>query len=196
MKIKKVLISLFVLLNISAVLYSNRPGFTSGIHDKFLSHLSGAASYSIKYVEWYITDKLLWYAYLIGLGNRWLMFGYQNHFNWWYQIKGKYADSEVMLLPLPRQSKRTFWQWLLFDFKEAKILHNIYPNAYAREAYAKYLCRKFASHNNSLIESIIWEINWQYILDPKTANERGTYLDPNISSQVMHVFNCSQEIKQ
>lgn len=196
MKIKKILISLFAVLNISAVLYSNRPGFTAAIHDKVLSNLSPVASYNIRYVEWYLSNNLLWYAYLIGLGNKWVMFGYQNHFNWWYQIKAKYADSKVVLLPLPRQSKRTFLQWLLFDFKEAKILHNIYPNPKVRESYAKYLCRKFSLHDNSPIESIIWEVYWQYILDPKSARERGTYLDPNVSSNVMHVFNCSEEVQK
>ena len=196
MALKKILISFFAVLNISAVIYSNRPGFVSSIQDKLLSNcFSQIASYNIRYVEWFISDKLAWYAYLVGLGNRWLMFGFQNHFNWWYQIKAKYQDSEIVLLPLPRQSQRTFLQWLLFDFKEAKILHNIYPNQNARESYAKYLCRQFPSHNNFQVDSIVWEMYWQNILEPKYAREKGAYLAPEINSQVLNVFKCPEENK-
>ena len=180
------------MLNISAVLYSNRPGFVAGIHNKFLSNFSPLASYNIRYIEWFISDKLLWYAYLVGIGNRWLMFGYQNHFNWWYQIKAKYANSETVLLPLPRQSKRTFWQWLLFDFKEAKILHNIYPNEYARRSYSYYLCRNFSTYNNSPVNSILWEIYWQNILEPRYAREQGTPFDPNVYSRGLNEFKCPE----
>ena len=191
MILKKLLISFFAVLNISAVLYSNRPGFVTSVQDKLLnSCFSQLAAYNIRYVEWFISDKLAWYAYLVGIGNRWIMFGFQNHFNWWYQIKAKYADSETVLLPLPRQSKRTFWQWLLFDLKEAKILHNMYPSEGARQSYSYYLCRRFSLYNNSSIDSILWELHWQNILEPKYARERGTYLDPKEYSQVLNEFKC------
>ena len=177
-------------MNISAVLYSNRPGFTACIQNKVLNCFSQVAASNIRYVESFVSNQLFWYSYLVGIGNRWIMFGYQNHYNWWYQIKAKYTDSETILLPLPRQSKRTFWQWLLFDLKEAKLIHNIYADEKARRAYSNYLCRQFSTYNNSPVDSVIWELQWQNILEPKYARENGTYLDPNISSEILNEFKC------
>ena len=193
---KKILISFFVVLNIVTVLYANRPAFVESVPDKLLNeHLSQTATYNIRYIQWCIKQKLQMYGYLAGLGNHWIMFGYQNHFNWWYRIKAEYADGEKIILPLPRQSKRNFFQWLLFDLKETKLLHNIYPDASAREAYAKYLCRQYPVHNNSQVESIAWELYWQYIYEPKQALLQGTHLDPKINASILNVFECPEVIQ-
>lgn len=190
---KKILISIFCVLNIVAVLFSNRPTFTSVACEKFIdSCLNKTAAYNIRYLAWYFKSKIQMYAYLAGLGNHWIMFGYQNHFNWWYRIYAKYGSSQKILLPLPRQSKRTFWQWYLFDFKEAKFHHNIYADAAARESYAKYLCRQFPTHNNSPIKSIEYELYWQQILEPKIVRETGKYLDSRINMQLLNTFNCPE----
>ncbi len=193
LSMKKALISLFIILNMVAVLYSNRPAFIDTIPNKIIEgYFSKTASYNTRYILWLLAEKIRMYAYLAGLGNHWTMFGFQNHFNWWYVIKAKYADGHVVLLPLPRQSKRTFWQWLLFDLKEAKFHWNISSETHAREKYAKYLCKQFKKDKNSQISSIKWKVYWQYIKEPKEAIKTKSYLYPKIDSSLLHNFKCSK----
>lgn len=192
-KIKKVIISLFIILCISTVLYSNRPSFIGTMIDKTLdNHFSKIAAYNIRYVIWAIKNKIQMFGYMAGLGNHWIMFGFQQHFNWYYKIKAKYLDGSVILLPLPMQSKRTFWQWLLFDIKEAKFQHNIYQREDMRKAYAMHLCKNYPEYKGYPIRSIEWFMYWQYINDPKLARQLGTHLDKKMHKKLLHSFSCSE----
>ena len=120
--LKKILISAFVILNIFTVLFMNRPHFfIKYVNEAIDSYKNPMFAWKLRMGSWYIAR----YAHLVGLDNRWQMFGRQSRFNWWYDIKAKYSNDEIVLLPLPRQSKKTFLEWLLFDFKEAKFHLNL-----------------------------------------------------------------------
>ena len=191
---KKVIISCFVILNILTIVYFNRPSFIDKVSNNFVDkYFSQTAAYNARYALWFISSKLTLYGYLAGINNHWIMFGSQSRFNWWYKIKAKYTNGEIVLLPLARQSERTFWQKNFFDFKEAKILHNLYSNSLWREKYANYLCRQYSSNNGSSVKSIEWEVYWQKLYDPKEARRLGTHLSPEISSSLLNSFNCKKE---
>ena len=195
--IKKIIISIFVTMNIVAVLYSNKPGFISTISNKFVNGcFSKVAATNIHYMSNFIENKIRWYAYLVGLNNHWIMFSFQPRYNWWYRIKAKYENSEIVLLPLPRQSKRTFWQKIFFDFKEAKLEHNLYGNKKRRDNYANYLCRTFKIYKNSKIDSIIWELHSKSILPPKEACIKGMYMGNDEQLKNLDIFSCKELTKQ
>ena len=184
---KKLLISLFVVFNIFTILFMNRPMFLSNALNKTLdSYQNPQLAYKVRYFFWLIKR----YAHLVGLDNRWQMFSKQTRFNWWFTITANYKDFEKVLLPLPRQKKRNFFESEFIDFKEGKFYLNIYNNEVGREAYARYLCRKYHVYDGSPIQSIVFERSYQDILPPEETRKRGRYLDPNITTEVINTFQC------
>jgi hypothetical protein len=165
----RVLISGFVLLNLATVLWTNTPPSVLQVcREAVDAHFSPQNAYRIRYVDW----RWQQYAHVVGLNNRWQMFGRQSRFNWWYSIRAIYSDGETeksVLLPLPNQSPRTFLDRYVFDLKECKFELNIYLNEVARESYSRYLMRQYSEHEGMPIRSIRWFLGTQMILEPKDA---------------------------
>ncbi len=185
--LKKTLIYIFVGINIFTVLYMNRPVCFIQIVNKVIdNYKSPVFAYKLRLLSWCIKS----YAHIVGLDNQWQMFGRQSRFNWWYLIKAKYDDSKIVVLPLPGQTSRNFIERNLIDFKEGKFHLNLYNNEVGRETYSRYLCKKFSSSDVSGIQSIIFELWYQYILPPEEAGQKEKYLDPNVYSQVLNEFRC------
>lgn len=180
-------VGVFIALNLATVLFMNRPAWVTQAINRALaaSHSSIIGQWE-RGGEWLIAQ----YAHAVGLDNRWQMFSHNSRFNWWYVIEGRYADGAIVVLPLPRQSRRTFWQWALFDFKVAKFHLNLYTDPAAREAYAHYLCRHYPLHANAPIQAIVWELHHQMIRDPMEAAAQGSHLEPHSYGQLLHDFQC------
>ena len=185
---RKFLISLFILLNIFTVIYVNRPlpvKDTEGSKLKGILH-SVRAENSQGFFDLLFTG----YGNFVGLGTRWLMFILQDKYNWSYLIKARYADSSEVLLPVPRQGKRSILQREFFDFKDAKFQYNFNYRLYAKEHYASYLCRKYPIYNGSKVRSIVFELSKQNILEPNDAAKRKAYLEPVIRKEMPETFSC------
>ena len=127
--IKRFFISLFVLLNIFTVIYVNRPVPIKEIQGNKLKEILHSPRYDS--IGSKIGILFTSYGELVGLGTRWLMFILQDKYNWSYLIKAKYADSSEIILPIPRQGKRSFLQREFFDFKDAKFQYNFNYRQYA-----------------------------------------------------------------
>ncbi len=121
------------------------------------------------------------------------MFAHNSRFNWWYVVKAEYADSTVVDLPLPGQRPGTFWQRNLFDFREAKLNLNLYPNILPRKAYSFYLRRQYPTHGDFPLTSIIWELHYQYILDPMDSALHRSHLDPNVTTRLLNQFDYTPQ---
>lgn len=186
-KTRKTIISLFVILNIGTVLFMNRPIFFIDAVNGLINNWNlPSVKYKTTLYSWYIKN----YAHIVGLDNRWQMFGRQSRFNWWYSIKARYANQEIITLPLPRQSPRTWFQSSLIDFKEGKFHLNLYPRSVERENYSRYLCRQFPGLKGAPIDSIIFELNYQNILPPQEALKQGMHMDPNVYTSLLNEFRC------
>ena len=156
--------------------------------------LGPEVGYRAKYCDWMIR----YYAYYLGLGVKWQMFGRQSRFNWYYVITGVYVDSDSgesteRILPLPRQSERSFIEENLLDFKEAKFLLNIYNDEKAREMYARYLARQFPSNDGKRISKIRFTLATQHILPPIIAVREQRLLEPRVNEMLINEFDVSAE---
>ena len=152
-------------------------------------------AYQIKYSEW----CLRYAAHIAGLDNKWQMYGGQSRFNWRFVIVGTYrqgGELRDVILPLPRQSERTFWQRKLFDIKEAKFHLNIYNDQLARETYARYLARQYPMNANAFLDRVRFELHIQYILPPMVAVREQKLLEDQTISQVISDFDVTQDIAQ
>jgi hypothetical protein len=150
--------------------------------------------YRFRLVDWMIRYS----AYCIGLNGKWQMYGGQSRFNWSYVITGVYIDSNSgesteRVLPLPRQAERTFVERQWLDFKEAKFLLNIYSDELARETYARYLARQFASFDGKPIASIRYTLVTQQILPPIIAVREQQILEPRVEKMVVNEFDVTME---
>ena len=168
---KRLIVSCFILLNIATIVCANLPApvgvfATQWLDD--LEHYSPLNAFRVKHAAW----RWRQYGYNAGIDNRWQMFGYQSRFNWWYDIRAVYSDGlnqSAILLPLPNQSARSVAERFVFDLKERKFELNLYGNAVAREAYARYLARQYPTHDGLPIKRIRWYLGSQMILPPDEA---------------------------
>ncbi|MBL8810394.1 MAG: hypothetical protein JNM43_09490 [Planctomycetaceae bacterium] len=154
--------------------------------------LSPEAAYRIRYGEWLYRYA----AHLGGFDNKWQMYGGQSRFNWRYTITAHYSDGDrtaSRVLPLPRQSERSWFQATFVDYKEAKFLLNIYNDRLARETYARYLARQFAQHEGLPVSQISYTLSIQYILPPIVAVQQQRLLEPDVLSDVIDVFDVTVE---
>lgn len=181
--VRKTLISAFVILNVSTVLYMNRPVVVDA---KIKENFPARLNWGIEYGGWLIAR----YAHVVGLDNRWQMFGQQSRFQWWYVIKANYENDKERVLPLAMQSERTFWEDFLFDFKEAKLYLNLYTRPDFRETYARYLSRQFATFEGAPVTSIVYELHWRNILNPQEAARRGFHLEERSYKQLLQEVEC------
>jgi hypothetical protein len=126
------------------------------------------------------------------------MYGGQSRFNWSYIITGVYVDtgsgeSTESILPLPRQSERSFVEDKILDFKEAKFLLNLYGDEKARETYARYLARQFPSNDGKTISRIRFTLATQQILPPLIAVREQRLLEPQVDEMLINEFDVSAE---
>jgi hypothetical protein len=186
--VAKIIISLFAVLNISTVLYMNRPEqLIAATESAFRRHLDGWTRYQVNRADWLVRR----YANVVGLDNRWEFFGRVSRFNWHYLVHARTADGRMTVLPLPRQSPRTFAQRTFADFKEAKFHLNLYTRPRAREAYARHLCRAYPTVQGASVSSVVFELYTQNILPMGAAVRRGVTLEPDVDKWQGDEFRCS-----
>lgn len=165
----KIAISVFVVGNLLTVLCINTPdSFQRSFHSSLKGCLSEWNAYRLDQANY----RWRQYAYVVGLDNRWQMFGRQSRFNWWYDIRAVYSNGIVeksILLPLSNQSQRSILERYIFDQKERKFALNIYQSELGREAYSRYLMRQFSELDGMPIKSIRWHLCTQRILPPEEA---------------------------
>lgn len=181
---KKLLISAFVVLNVFTVLYMNRPKWLVRTQADAVAACPPPVAAVLRQGDYLDRD----YAHASGLDPTWQMFGALSRFDWWYVIKAEYADGQTVLLPLPLQSERTFWEARFADFKEAKFHLNMYNDRPTRQAYALYLARVYHDHDGAPIRAIVWELHYQGFLPQEEARRLGTHLEPESHSLVLDTF--------
>jgi hypothetical protein len=185
--VRNVLISLFVVLNLAAVLHANRPSWASKSADAALDTVFGpSGAYRSRLAGWLLSR----YEHLSGLNNRWEMFSHQSRFNWWYGIQAVTSDGTAFDLDVPLQGNRTVAQRTLFDFREAKYHLNLYGNVDLRNRYGRYLCRQFPSALGMEVRSVRFLLRHQMLLPPQEARIRGTHLDPNVYTRPLSETSC------
>lgn len=174
-KIKTLIISVFIILNLFTVAYYHFPQRIRRVTDKIFP--------SLKLIREY--------ASAISVTAHWGMFTSLEKEKWWILIKGKYENSqEEVILPIPLQGKRDFLEKYFFDFREVKFFVNLFKEKYRQERYARYLCRRFPENKGSKIIKIIYEQYIQKKYNPKEAWERGYYLEPSYNKTVLNTYYC------
>lgn len=164
--------------------------------DGFFSNVESASDAQIAYRARQGDWAMRYAAHVVGVDGKWQMYGGQSRFNWRYIITAVYGDdlqSEEIVLPLPRQTDRTSLACKFADFKEAKFLLNIYNDEMARETYARYLARQYATHDGLPISRIRYTLAIQHILPPIVAMREQRLLEPDEICDVINDFDVTME---
>jgi len=185
-KFRKSSINGFIVLNLLTVFYFNSPSWFTPLIQRLAEPLPAPLKSSWAFIQ----RSFGQYGHVTGMNGRWFMFGHQSRFNWWFFIMSTHFDGQTVALPLERQSSRTFWQDVLFDFKEAKFHLNLLTMERARLAYARYLCRQYPEAGGLPIQSIVFEIHQQRILPPQEAASANGHLSNQIRAQVFLNYPC------
>jgi hypothetical protein len=183
---KKVLISVFAVLNICCVLISNKPNWLERASERVSSGWDPYTQWRIQQLQW----GLRTYAFLVGLDNYWTLFSYLPRFNHWYSITATYTDGSTRLLPLPMQGDRTFWERYFFDFRAAKYYLNIYNQTFLMDRYGRYLCKRFAEYGSAQAVSVTIELYHQNILPREVARKRHTPVEPQAYHRTFSHVSC------
>ncbi len=169
-RFKRGLICLFIFVNLLAVFHSNRRNW---FDLEKLTDWSPSNLYKIQ--KWHWRTSI--YGHLIGADNRWEMYSYMWRDDWSLVYKARYqGEKEDLVLPLALQTRRALIDEYFFDFKEAKFRLNTYRNKDARVAYAKWLCKKYSTHNGKPIESVSCDLESTPIRPRYEAKLAGSHL--------------------
>ncbi len=183
---KKVLVSLFAVLNLCCVLFANEPDWAQRARARWAEGKDPWTVYRVEQLEWYLRT----YSYYVGLDNYWTLFSSLPRFNYWYVITADYTDGSRRLLPLPLQGKRSFMQRYFFDFRAAKYYLNIYNHQPEMERYERYLCRQFPGDESAQIVSVKIELYHQNIYPREVALERGSTHEPQFYHRTFSEVSC------
>lgn len=179
LKIKRLFILIFIIINLFGIVYYNSPQRIKKITSKIFP--------SLKVIPRYVSS--------IGITGNWRMFTSLERENWWVVIKGIDEKLNEIIFPLPLQSKRTFLEEYFFDFKEVKFILILLKEKYRQKHYAIYLCKKFPVVNGQKIETIIYESYEQNKYRPKEACKNGYYIEPVIKRTIINTYNCKDICK-
>ena len=188
MRLRMAAISLYCVGQLLVILFSNRPDWlTTGSNEWLNEYAPDIWLYRTSRMS-YLMQR---YARIVGLDNRWQMFGHQSRFNWWFRIQGVYGEgpeARRILLPDPRQMDRTMWQRNIVDFKEAKFLLNMYGDLESKGAYSAYLARTNPVFEGKSIHAVEWELFYQPIYPIEDAQILHTHLNPTIYQRLQNRF--------
>lgn len=96
---RKWLISAFVVLNVGTVLFMNVPPRVNALAVKAMDRVLGPMmTHHVRNAGW----GWAYYAYIVGLDNRWQMFGALSRFEWNCTITAIYENGKERELPSPR----------------------------------------------------------------------------------------------
>ena len=162
------------------------PHIFSSISSQKGDNVAGRINWYISYVDWGINYA----GWIVGLKSYWRMFSPVDRFNWDMVVTAVHEDGAEILLPLPHQTDRNFWERNFIDFREAKFQLNIYNNKTAQRWYAEYLCRTYQQEHNP-VTAIKIKQHSQMILSPQEAERRDIYFEPTVTKRLWGTFACS-----
>jgi hypothetical protein len=186
---KKIAIVFFLLFNTGMVLRANRiaaPVRESSFFKKVFGVWDSLPPVFNRTLDWYVS----WYSHLNGTDLTAVMFSTVSPRDWKLWITAKYANGEEVVLPLARQSPRTFMQRTFSDNKEVKFHNNIYGDSFGRQKYAYYLCRQYPVHQGTVVQSIIFNIRWRDMFKREDALKWGRHLDPPEYDYFLQEVTC------
>jgi hypothetical protein len=182
---KKLLISAFVILNLGTVLWTNRPKAVDRTWNRALETCpSPAVAGALRRAE--ALDET--YADVAGEDAVWQMFCGLSRWDRWLVVKARYAGGREVVLPLPLQSDRTFWQQNVADFKEVKYHLGLFDDHVLRQGYSVYLARHYPAHDGAPLREIVWEAHYQDIRPMDQTRRLGSHLQPASYQFVLDTF--------
>lgn len=184
---RKGLVSLFCVLNLSAVLYANTPasvaarwrqGLATGLDPQGQACAACAA--------WLLGR----WAHLTGLGARWQLFGPLPSHDYALALTVRWPDGATSRLPTSPW-RRTGPRSVLTEHKQHKIDLNLAWNAATRDAWARHVCRWLAETTGRLPASVGFTMETRAIASRARAHATGAVHGPPDPPQELLTVDCA-----
>ena len=100
------------------------------------------------------------------------------------------AGQDVPALTSGKQVPRGAFEAQFVDFRETKMLLNMWTRKEMRDGYAQMLCRTYAE--GKAIRQIRYTLVWRELLSPAVAEQRGTHRETTVYSAVLDEVPCAR----
>lgn len=191
----KIFWSAFICIHLGIALFMNAP---ERLHKTIDNNTLNGLTVPEQLLVNAIVYRIRYYAFVVGIDNRWQMFGRQSRFNWKFRIFGLYSDGHRVvehLMPDPRQMERNVVQNRLWDFKEGKYHLNLYSSENERMGYAFFLARQAPVYDGLPIRSVAYERQWINILPPEVAQQSGYHLENRVNKEVINLWHVGEFVQ-
>ncbi len=148
--------------------------------------------YPVRLAAWVVAE-VRWgfdtFGFYTGTNTLWRMFSPVHKYEWSWAITAIYADGSMRALPSP-SDPATDPAPFFVDFRETKLLLNLWTRPPMQAAYADHLCRHETARGVAP-QRVRLDLEWRAIVPPEVAASTGSHLADRTNSQAMGEFACS-----
>lgn len=150
------------------------------------------APYPVRVATW-VGASARWgfdtFGFWTGTNTFWRMFSPVHKYDWWWTVTALYPDGSARSLPSP-SAANTAPAPFFIDFRETKLLLNLWNRPQMQAAYADHLCRQEAAAGRPP-QRIRLDVTWRAIVAPDLAARTGSHSGPQVNTRTMGEFACS-----
>lgn len=144
-----------------------------------------AATAAIDQGRWLLES----YGFYVGLDGYWRMFSPVHRYDWAWRVIAIDPGGQERLLSSPSETGRTGLDSFFVDFRETKMLLNMWTRPPMQQAYIDHRCREEERAGRGP-SSIRLEMLWRAILPPQQAAAKGDHRDATTYANVMAERTC------
>lgn len=184
---RKGLISLFCVLNLSAVLYANVPANLAAWTQPALAAALGPQGQTCAGCAGWALGR---WAHVAGLGARWQLFGPLPSYDYALTLTVRWPDGTSSRLPTSPWQK-TGVASVLTEHKQHKIDLNLGWNAATRDAWGRHVCRWLAATTGRFPSAVAFTMETRAILPRAQADATATVHGPANPPQDVATVDCA-----
>lgn len=180
-RLRRVTVSAFIVLCIAtqvlqnlAVTYFPNPGDAGG--------LAGVGNQA----RWYLDQFGFW----TGTNTYWRMFSPIHKYDWWWRVFSFDADGSWREIATPSASKGSSLESFFVDYRETKLLLNLWTRPSMQAAYIDHRCREERALGRSPAK-IQMILQWRPIVPPEQALGHRDHRSSEIGTSLMAERACA-----
>jgi len=182
---RKGLISLFCVLNLSAILYANVPVGLATWTQAVVSRLGPQGQAWVGSNAWLLGR----WAHLTGLGARWQLFGPLPAHDYAVTLAARWPDGTTTTLPTSPW-RRTGLQSVLTEHKQQKIDLNLIWNTGVREGWGRQVCRWLAATTGRAPATVAFVVQTWPVVPRPQADATGIVHGPPEPATEIAAIDC------
>lgn len=130
------------------------------------------------------------FGFWTGTNTYWRMFSPIHKYDWWWRVFAFEPDGSWREIASPSVSSRSSLESFFVDYRETKLLLNLWTRPPMQTAYIEHRCREERAAGRAPAR-IQLMLQWRPILPPHEALERGDHRGTEIGTSLMAEGRCT-----